>query len=173
MQNPLSNSTQETEVSLTLEKIKAGCSELRSPLIGDILFRCRFVETFDRGIKEIIKQCRVTNDPEPEFICDPYGFKVIFKFPTSIKATVIVVEGQEDKQFVSKLQDREKRQNEIVKILEQVKEAKASEIMEKLSEFVPDRTLRSDLAALKKKNVIDSRGLSDPHEFYHALANSF
>ncbi len=138
---------------VTLEQIKNGLSELRNPLIGDILFRCRLIEGWGRGIKEIIKECKAAGDPEPEFECDENYFQVTFKFPSSIKPDVILI-GEQDKS----LQILSERQKRIIKIIEEIGEVKASEIKEKLSEQIPDRTLRFDLGVLKKLGIIASKG---------------
>jgi ATP-dependent DNA helicase RecG len=138
---------------VTLEQIKNGLSELRNPLIGDILFRCRLIEGWGRGIKEIIKECKAAGDPEPEFECDENYFQVVFKFPSSLKPDVLLI-GDQDK----RLKRLSERQKEIIKIIEEFGEVKASEIKEKLSEEIPDRTLRFDLGALKKLGIIASKG---------------
>jgi ATP-dependent DNA helicase RecG len=145
---------------VTLEKIKDGLSERRNPLIGNILFRCRLIEGWGRGIREIIKECLDAGDPEPQFDCDEYYFQVTFKFPTSMKPEVILIDEQ-DKPF-KRLTERQK---EIVKIIEQLGGAKTSEIKEKLSDRIPDRTLRFDLAALKKLGIITSRGRGSSAEW--------
>ena len=72
---------------ITLEQIKKGLSELRNPLIGDILFRCRVIESWGRGIKGIIKKCKKAGDPEPEFDCDESYFQVTFRFPSEYKTS--------------------------------------------------------------------------------------
>jgi ATP-dependent DNA helicase RecG len=138
---------------ITLEQIKTGLSELRNPLIGDVLFRCRLIEAWGRGIREIIKECKMAGDPEPEFECDENYFQVTFMFPTSMKPDVILI-GDQGKPS-KKLSERQK---EIIKIIEDYGEAKASEIKEKLSEKIPDRTLRFDLGGLKKLGIITSKG---------------
>lgn len=138
---------------VTLEKIKSGFSKLRNPLIAGILFRCEFIEGWGRGIKEIFGKCKNAGDPEPEFQCDEYDFQVTFRFPVSMKPEVVLI-GEQDERL-AKLSEKQK---EIIKILAQFEEAKASDIMEKLSQSIPGRTLRHELGILKKQQFIDSKG---------------
>lgn len=134
---------------VTLEKIKSGYSKLRNPLIADILFRSDYIEGWGRGIKEIYGELKKAGDPEPEFDCDEYDFKVTFKFPTSMKPAVIL------KDETANLSER---QRAIVKIISQVGEIRASDIISKLGPSPSEKTLSRDLAALKKLGVIDVRG---------------
>lgn len=50
------------------------------------------------------------------------------------------------------------RQQEILFILEQAGELKSAEIIAKFENPIPERTLRRDLSALRKLNIIGSRG---------------
>lgn len=138
---------------VTLEKIKAGFSELRNSVIADVLFRCRIIEGWGRGIKEIIQKCMNVGDPEPGFLCDEYSFQITFKFPESMKPNVVLIDEQDER-----LEKLTERQREIIKILAQFEKAKASDIMKKLSQGIPDRTLRYELDLLKKQQIIDSKG---------------
>lgn len=137
---------------ITLQKIKSGCSELRNPIIADVLFRCGLIERWGRGINEIIDKCIDAGDPEPEFECDEYHFHVTFRFSASMKPEVILI--GEKNEPITKFTVR---QQEIIKILA-LGESKASNIMSKLSHIIPDRTLRYELGILKKQQVIDSKG---------------
>lgn len=134
----------------TLERIKAGFSLLRNPNIANAFYRCKLIERWGRGIGEIINRCKVAGDPEPEFIVDPVEFKVVFKFPFSLKPAVIPIgEG------VIKTSSR---QQEIIELLTKSKELTTKEIMDRLKEPLSDRTLRRDLVALKKFGIVASRG---------------
>lgn len=134
---------------VTLEKIKSGHSKLRNPLIGDILFRCDYIEEWGRGIKEIYGELKKAGDPEPEFDCDEYDFKVTFKFPVSMKPAVVLMDE------TANLSDR---QRAIVEIISKAGEIRASDIITKLEHPPSEKTLSRDLAALKKLGVIDVRG---------------
>jgi len=134
----------------TLEKIKTGFSLLRNPIIANVFYRCKLIEMWGRGIGEIINRCKVAGDPEPEFVIDPAEFKIIFKFPFSLKPAIISV-GEDVIKPSS-------RQQEIIKILTNSKELTTKEIMDQLEESLSERTLRRDLLALKKLGIVASRG---------------
>ncbi len=57
-----------------------------------------------------------------------------------------------------RLKNLSKRQVEIINLLENSEELKAAEIMAKLSDPPSERTLRDDLAFLKKQGIIGFRG---------------
>lgn len=105
-----------------------------------------------RGVPNIIDSCRIAHDPEPEFISDQVEFKVLFKFPTSLKPS-IPFRKEEYPEYLSE------RQREILKILTDTpKGLKAKEIVEKLKTAPASRTLRDDLAILKKSGIVESWG---------------
>ena len=137
---------------VTLEKIKHGFSRLRNPIIADVLYKCRLIERWGRGIQEIIKNCMAAGDPEPEFSIDEAEFKIIFKFPSSLKPPVMSSPPRKEKISLTR------RQEEILNILKQAQELTAKEIISKLKNPPAERTLRDDLAALKKLGLIESRG---------------
>lgn len=139
---------------VTLEQIKSGLSELRNPLIADVLFRCRLIEGWGRGIREIIKECKTAGDPEPEFECDENYFQVTFRFPVSMKPAVVII-GDDMTAIFEKLTDRQKA---IINILNEVDELSISNILNKLDKPPSEKTLSRDLAALKKLGTIDVRG---------------
>jgi len=69
---------------ITIEKIKRGCSKLRNKIIAGVLYKCKYIEAWSRGIKSIIEACLEANAPPPEFEVDDLEFKIIFKFPHNI-----------------------------------------------------------------------------------------
>jgi len=140
---------------VTLEKIKLGCSKLRNPIIAEVLFKGDLIEKWGRGIQEIFSMCVDAGVPEPEFLADEYDFKVVFKFPTSLKPPVINLESDAPSVSGSLLT---RRQEQVIQILEKTNDVKASQIMEMLQEKTTERTLRKDLTALKKQGFINSRG---------------
>lgn len=137
---------------VTLEKIKSGFSQLRNTVIANVFYRCNLIEKWGRGIPVITHSCVASGDPEPEFISDEIEFKVVFKFPTTMKPSVIILEREYENLGLSK------RQREIIEILASAKELGMKEIIEKLKEPPAERTLRDDFAILRKLRVIGSRG---------------
>lgn len=139
--------------TLTIEQIKSGFSELRNPLIAEVFYRCNMIERWGRGVPDMIKSCVAANDPEPEFATTQVEFKVIFRFPKSIKPPVIKAVKPQDQQVELSL-----RQQDIVAILANHQELQMKEILTKLKNPPAERTLRDDLAALRKAGIIGSKG---------------
>ncbi len=138
---------------VTIEKIKSGFSKPRNYKIADVFYRCRLVEKWGRGIPKIIASCKKGQDPEPEFFADNLEFKVIFKFPASIKPPAILMA-----ELSEKLLNITGRQREILEILSNYRELKMKEILAQLKNPPAERTLRDDLAALKALGIIKSQG---------------
>lgn len=131
----------------------SGYSQRRNPLIGDILFRAGYIEKWGRGIKEIYGELKKAGDPEPEFQCDEYDFQVTFRFSVSMNPGVVIMTDKFN--CLGKLTER---QREIFNIIGQLEEARASEVLARLSASIPGRTLRHELGLLKKRGFINSKG---------------
>lgn len=97
----------------------------------------------------LARRCKVESENE----CEENYFKLVLKFPSSLKPDVILI-GEHDKQS----RRFSERQKEINKVIEELGGAKASEIKEKLTEEIPSRTLRFDLGVLEKLGIITSKG---------------
>jgi len=138
---------------VTIEKIKSGYSKLRNPLIGDILFRADYIEEWGRGVKEIFGELKKAGDPEPEFHCDEYDFQVTFKFPVSMKPKVVLID-ELDKSYTN----LPERQKAIIDVLKNNEGLRSTDILKQMAIPISDRTLRRELAALKKLGIIDSSG---------------
>jgi len=138
---------------VTLEKIKSGFSQRRNPVIADVFYRSNLIEKWGRGIQKIISSCLAAEDPEPEFFADEVEFKIIFRFPTSLKPPVFSKEEstQEEKYFTTK-------QQEIIDILSDNEGLTSRNIFAKLKNPIPERSLRHELLSLKKKGVLDTHG---------------
>jgi ATP-dependent DNA helicase RecG len=136
---------------VTLEKIKAGYSKPRNPIMANVLYRCNVIERWGRGIREIIQSCLKAGDPEPQFKVDGIEFKVIFPFPTSLKLETF--------KATYPLEQLTLRQREIIQILQDENQGlKATQIREKMLEPPAERTLRENLTELKQLGIIESRG---------------
>ena len=121
--------------NVTLDKIKTGFSNPPNPLIADVLYRCKLIEKWGRGVPKIISSCKAAHDPEPEFMIDQSEFKIIFNFP-SLLAPPVILFGE--KQVA--LENLTSRQKEIIQILSSVDELKPKELMDKLHEHTTERT---------------------------------
>jgi ATP-dependent DNA helicase RecG len=137
---------------ISLQKVKLGYSEPRNPLIANVFYRSNLIEGWGRGIPNIIKSCLDANDPEPQFIVDTVEFKVIFRFPSSLKPPVLTVGADLSYEEFSA------RQKEILNILAKHSGLSTKGILEKFQNVVSERTLRNDLSELESKKIIRSKG---------------
>jgi ATP-dependent DNA helicase RecG len=135
---------------VTIEKIKKGFSKPRNRLIADVLHKCGYIETWGRGIQNIIELCEDADVPEPQFLADNLEFKVIFKFSYSIIPREIMID--------SKIGALTKRQKEILNVLTSKRSLSLKEISDNLSQKPAFRTIREDLAYLKKLKFVSLEG---------------
>ena len=142
------------QTGITLEMIKSGHSDPRNPVIANVFYRANLIEGWGRGIPKVIDSCLAANDPEPEFFANAVEFKVILRFPVSIKPPVIAFKSEEES--IAKLTPR---QEKIMKILSDGQGKKAKDIMSQIKEPITERTLRRDLMALKVLGIVEMRGL--------------
>jgi len=138
-----------------LAKIKKGFSKPRNPLIANVLYRCNMIEKWGRGIQEMVVSCKEAGAPEPQFDVDHIEFKVVFSFPHSIGPSQI----PSDERRTELLGSLPDRQRKIAIMIEGEEEGlKLAEILKKLDEPIAERTLRDDLAALKRLGIIKTSG---------------
>lgn len=152
--------------NVTLEKIKAGFSNPRNPLIADVLYRCNMIERWGRGIQDMMEACKEAGDPEPEFCVDDVEFKVIFKFPHSIAPHVHVSDKPSYILARRMESDITPRQLEVLNILQNVERLSINEIRERLKKPIPIRTLRYDLAKLREAGEIGSSGRAQSAKWF-------
>lgn len=148
---------------VTIEKIKSGFSNLRNPLIAEILFRCNLIERWGRGIPDMTDSCVSSGDPMPEFFSDALEFKVTFPFSQSISPPVISFE--EEKSIFNQLSPRQQR---IYQLLNEAASAGLSpaELMNILKKEIPERTLRRELKNLEGVGLVESRGQTRKIRWY-------
>ncbi len=105
----------------------------------------------------MFEQCREHGIPDPIFEEYSGGVSVQFMF-----AEPIGPQGGKKKKIDldSKLENLTKRQRDIINIIRELGEAKSSEILEKLTDSIPERTLRNDLGTLKKEGILVQRGVT-------------
>jgi len=136
---------------VTIEKIKQGFSKPRNGLIAEVLHKCGYIETWGRGIQNIIELCQEAGTPEPQFLADDLEFKVIFKFPYNIQPEVFNGEAPTSQQLTT-------RQKDILKYLEQSNELSVGELKKYFKEDLSERTLNRELIVLKNMGLITSKG---------------
>ena len=137
---------------ITLEQLKLGLSSPRNPIIAEVCYKCNIIEKWGRGIQDIIRKCINAECPEPEFIANNVEFKVVFMFPTSLRPVVNIIDERNPKELST-------RQQEIVEILiSQNKALSSKDILQFLVNPPAYRTLKDDLAVLKRLGIIDLQG---------------
>lgn len=160
---------------VTLEKIRAGFSKPRNPLMADVLYRCNFIERWGRGIQEILQACQAAGDPEPDFMTDDVEFRIIFRYPNllGLKDQTDFLYG-----YLQGIQGLTTRQIEIVRILRNTKvhnlrykgELTITEILGQLMKqqetSLSIRTLRYDLARLREIGAISSSGRAQSAKWF-------
>jgi len=157
--------------NVTLEKIKAGFSKPRNPLIADVLHRFNIIERWGRGIQDIIQSCKDVGGAEPQFTADEVEFKVVFEFPGFMAPPYLThyIYG-----YISATKGLTARQSEILLILlnKKVKnsaltgELTINEILGQLKSPVPIRTLRYDLTKLRELGAISSSGRAQAAKWF-------
>ena len=147
---------------VTIEKIKAGFSKLRNPLIAQVLFRCNLIERWGRGIPDMAKSCLSSGDPIPELFSDNLEFRVTFPFPKSISPPVISLEGE------GGINQLTLRQQKIYHLLNETGSVGLSpaELMSVLKNDIPERTLRRELKILEGLGLVESKGQTRTIRWY-------
>lgn len=131
----------------------------RNRLIAKTFYKRGLIEGWGTGTVKIFERCREHGIPDPIFEEYSGGISVQFLFSESIQRI-----GDHKRHKVSSVK-MSKRQREILQILSKVGELKSRGIIEKLQAPLLERTLRRDLAALKKLGLIDYRGRG-PNAFW-------
>ena len=136
---------------LTVEQIKSGFSELRNPLIAEVFYRCNMIERWGRGVPDMIRSCVAADDPELEFVSTLVEFKVISRFPKSIKPLVMPLSNEKTANLTA-------RQQKIIEILSIEGDLPAQEIYDRLKEKPSLRTIKADLTTLKASGLLEKQG---------------
>ena len=120
-------------------------SRPRNPLIADTFYRRGLVERWGRGTQKIVELCVKAGHPEPEFLEQAGAVGVRF-LPSGYVAPHRVPH------------DLTERQRRILTILSGAPSPPFRDIRAKLENPPADRTLRDDLAHLKRLGLISSDG---------------
>lgn len=137
---------------MSIEQFKAGVSRIRNPVIARIFGELELVEEWGSGYKRIRKACQLGGYPEPQWEELGTVLRVTF-FPHPEVAERAVMDDS-----VDSLSKFTKRQRAIVNILKKHDEFKLKEILVKLEDPPPERTLRFDLNVLREAGIVGSSG---------------
>jgi len=120
-------------------------SRPRNPLIAEVFYRRGLVERWGRGTQKIVELCVKAGHPEPEFVEQAGAVGV--RFP---------VGGYHPPLRIA--HDLTERQREILQILASAPRLAFRVIASRVSSRPADRTLRDDLAHLKRLGLVGSEG---------------
>lgn len=124
-------------------------SSQRNKLISDIIYKRGLVERWGTGTLTMIELCKEHGIKEPEFEEYSGGFSVTFRFKEISKKEEV---------FPSALDSLSPRQREIFNLLKKEGSSSPKDIMLKLNEKIPERTLRFDLTKLKNLGLLENSG---------------
>lgn len=127
-------------------------SQPRNERITQVMYRRGLIESIGTGTQEMISECKEFGKPAPEYLERANTFVVRF-LPRPIPI---------------KLDHLTDRQNEIINIVSSKNTVSASEILSSLSDHPAERTLRDDLAKLKKLGLIETTG-KGPGAVWHLV----
>ena len=120
-------------------------SRQRNPLIAGVFYRRGLVEQWGRGTQMIVERCVQAGHPEPEFF-EQAGSMVVRFIPRAYVAPHRVTHDLTD------------RQREILQVLAAVPEMPLRDLRGRMAAPPADRTLREDLAYLKRLGLVDAGG---------------
>jgi len=131
---------------LTVDDLKRDHqSRPRNPLIAEVFYKRGLVERWGRGTQKIVELCVAAGHPEPDFIEQAGSVGVRF-IPSGYIAPHRISHALST------------RQREILHLLAQQAHLAFRELRAGLSNPPADRTLRDDLAHLKRLGLIGSQG---------------
>ncbi len=136
---------------LTIDDLrKAHQSYPRNEKMATVFYKRGWVEGWGTGTVRMLGYCQKNGTPDPEFIEYSGGFAVVFHFKEPM--------GEILKPVKNLLLELTPRQKKIIEILNSEEEMKIKDIIQRIKEPPAERTLRDDLAVLKKKGFIQSSG---------------
>jgi len=139
----------------------------RNQLISKVFYARGYIETWGTGTNKMVELCRESNLPEPIFEEYSGGFSVCFRFRS---IPTIFVEGEAEEKMILDFLKQFNRLERIYAVMDSENAQSAAEIRELLfkefNESIAERTLRKDLALLKKKGLINSSGQARARRWY-------
>lgn len=133
----------------TMNDLKAGVSRVRNRIITKVFHEIQLMEEWGSGYKRVIEACRKNNYPEPEWL--EYG--------TSMRVTFFSRKNISTKQIIKSANlEITDRQKEILRLFKKNKSLPFRIIFNSLSVKVSERMLRYELAQLKKRGLLHSKG---------------
>jgi ATP-dependent DNA helicase RecG len=136
----------------TLEAFKSGVSKIRNKVIAKVFRELGYIEEWGSGYKRIIDECNQKNYPQPNWEELGTFVRVTF-YPMSLHR-------EKDNNISSPISNENltDREENILAILSSGESQSFQNIFRNLHTNMSERTLRYDLAQLKAKGLISSKG---------------
>ncbi|MCC5832727.1 MAG: putative DNA binding domain-containing protein [Chlamydiales bacterium] len=131
----------------TMEDLKAGVSRIRNRVIAKIFHELHLMEEWGSGYQRVIEACRQGGYREPEWV----------ELGTTMRVTLFSQKSAKPQQ-ASKPNELTERQQAILALFERREKLPFRELYRHFSEEISERTLRYELAQLKKEGLLNSKG---------------
>lgn len=138
-------------LGFTIEDMKAGISRVRNRVIARVFHELKLMEVWGSGYKRSIEDCKLGNYPTPEWLELGAAVRVTF-FPHTKTIIEKTIPSSQIRHEISE------RQEKILALFHPGLQLSFREIFTQLSQSIPERTLRYDLAILREKQVLESLG---------------
>lgn len=141
----------------TMDDFKAGMSKIRNRVIARVFYELKLMEKWGSGYQRIMEACHAEGYPEPKWEEFSTFIRVTFyphqrTFFVSEESQTVQLEGR---RATLELSPREKA---ILNLFDEGKHLPFREIFAALSPKISERTLKYDLAQLRKKGLLLSYG---------------
>jgi ATP-dependent DNA helicase RecG len=142
----------------TLDDFMAGVSHVRNKVIARVFRELHLMEEWGTGFKRISESCNAGGYTTPTW--EELGSAI----RVTLHPHLYTTEGQ-IKALPARASDLSIRQQEVLSLLQKHQKLTAKEIINKLSTQISERTVRSDLLALKNQNLVEIIG-KGPNSFW-------
>jgi ATP-dependent DNA helicase RecG len=121
----------------------------RNKTVATIFYEQGWVEGWGTGTTRMIRYCQENGTPEPEFQEYSGGLAVLFRFKEPMGEVRV---------FSPERQVLNSRQEKIIAILAGGKALSVNEVFNRLDDVASLRTIKADLASLKKLGLVEQVG---------------
>ncbi|MFZ4100106.1 MAG: ATP-binding protein [Chlamydiia bacterium] len=136
----------------TMEDFKAGASRVRNRVIARVFNQLKLMEVWGSGYRRIVQACQEGGYPEPEWKELGTAVRVIFR-PHAISVISPTGRVSGESEILPSSKDRA-----ILEAFSPGENLSISEIAAKLSNTIPERSLRASLVRLRERGFLMSRG---------------
>lgn len=144
-------------VGFTMEDLKSGVSRVRNRVIARVFHELRLMEAWGSGYRHCVEDCQQGSYPMPEW--QELGSFVRVTFYPHQQTQWCLKEERNRGNCLNDLDDLPERQKAILALFKPGKRLAFREMLKLLPKSTAERTLRYDLAQLKSRNLLSSKGL--------------